>query len=395
MSSPPAAVRRSIRRPLSRRTALAGIAALGVALAGCGASPTDTGGPGGGGGADIQSVYAAVAGLTGQQRFDKLLELAKEEGGEVSIYHATDLKPVVEGFEQKTGLHVNDFKATSERVAERLSHEASAGRAGSDIFLVSVEDVPGLRAAGAIAPLDTPALDTVTDEFKADGVVSPLVILLMPSYNTDSVTPADLPRTWEDLFTNFPGRIGIELTDWQWYETLVTKYFVDQKGMTEDQAIALVTDGLKGARTVDGHSLLATLLVSGEFTYAPTQYAQYTASNAATGGPVSYDGLSPDMPPIATGPLPLGLSAGSSHPASGLLFLEYMMSEEGQEVIADMNYVPTASTYPGETLLEKYPNTIFMQEVSSVEPPEQRQKWQANFDVLLRSIGGQVATSGS
>jgi iron(III) transport system substrate-binding protein len=369
---------------------LAALLAVSLAAVACGSSPTDTHSAGAGpAGAALDDVYAAVAGLTGEPRYEKLLELAKAEGGEVSFYHASDMKPVIAGFEEKTGLRVLDFKATSERVSERLAQEQSVSKPGSDLFLVGVQDTRGLREAGVIDKLDSPVLDTVTDEAKSDGLVSPLVILLMPTYNTDTIKPGDLPTSWEDFFTSFTGRKAIEVTDWQWYATLVTKYFMAQKGMTEDQAKSIISDGLKGAFTVDGHTLQGTLLASGQYDYAPTMYSQYAISQAKAGAPVTYEGLAPDMPPIATGPLPLGLTTGGPHPASALLFLEYMMSDAGQSIIADMNYVPTASSYPGQTLLEVFPNTIFMEDVSHPASLEERDKWVAEFDVLVRSIGGQ------
>jgi iron(III) transport system substrate-binding protein len=377
----------------SRRTlrAVAAVVAVFLAVVACGASPTDTPGAGpaaGGGGEALADVYAAVDGLTGQERFDTLLELAEAEGGEVSFYHASDMKPLVDGFHEKTGLRVLDFKATSERVSERLVQEQTVGKPGSDLFLVGVQDTVGLRDGGVIDELRSPVLDTVEPMAKADGLVSPLVILLMPTYNTDTVRPDQLPTSWEEFFTDFSARKAIEVTDWQWYQTLVTKYFMAQKGMTEEQAKKLVTDGLTGAFTVDGHTLQGTLLASGQYDYAPTMYSQYAVSHAKAGAPVSYEGLAADMPPIATGPMPLGITKGARHPATALLFLEYMMSAEGQNIIADMNYVPTASTYVGETLLDEFPQTIFMEDVSNPLPAGEKEKWIAEFDVLYRSIGG-------
>jgi ABC-type glycerol-3-phosphate transport system substrate-binding protein len=116
-------------------------------------------------------------------------------------------------------------------------------------------------------------------------------------------------------------------------------------------------------------------------------YSQYAISQAQAAAPVTYKGLAADMPPLATGPLPLGLTKGSQHPATALLFLEYMMSAEGQNTIAGMNYVPTATTYAGDTLLEQFPNTIFMEDVSHPLSAAEKNKWVAEFDVLYRSIG--------
>lgn len=378
-----------IRSPRARR----GVALLsvGLILAGCGASPTDSAAGGGeDGDAALQEVYDAVDGLTGQERFDALLEMAEEEAdqGPFGFYHSGTFTAEIEAFQELTGLEVGDFEATSERVAERVVSENEAGRPGSSVVLGGADDMSNLMLAGGLSELETVTRDTVGEDFQGDGWVSPIAIMEMPAYNSDAVSPEDLPETWEDFFTNFGGRIGIELTDWSWYASLVQSYFVEQQGMTEDEAIAFVTEGLRGASTVDGHTLTANLLASGQFDYVPNVFAHYVPDLQESGAPISYEGLSPDMPPFVVA-LGAGLTADNTHPASGLLFLEYLMSAEGQELIAARDYVPTADTYTGETLLDQYPNAI--PDRVGIDEGEDivavQELWKQRFDELLRAAG--------
>jgi iron(III) transport system substrate-binding protein len=359
---------------------------VGVGLAACGASPTDTIKSGGGASASeaLDSVYQAVKGLTGDARYQKLLELAKKESGPVGFYHSGDMTPEVKAFTAQTGIKVADFQATSERVAERVNNENKAGRQASDVVLGGASDMIALHGEGGFAPLDSPVSDTVTQNFKAADMVDPVAIMQLPSYNTNAVKPGDVPKTWDDYFTTFSKRKAIELTDWEWYATIVTKYFVEKKHMTEDAAIKLITEGMKGSSAVDGHTLVAQLLASGQYDFVPNLYAQYLPGLLSQGAALSNDGTSADLPPTVV-TLQMGLTKGGKQPAGGLLLLEWMMSAKGQKVVADQGYIAPANTYQGQSLIEKYPYAIFDTVFS--ESAGFQDKWKKAFDTLLQAAG--------
>lgn len=370
----------------------AAMLALGALVAGCGAAPTDTGGAGGGKSGDLQAVYKAVNGLTGKQRYDKLLALAKKvNGGTVGFYHPGDEKPEVEAFEKQTGLKVNDFQATSERVMERVTQEDKAGQQGSDVVLGGSDDMKALNDQKGLAKLQTPTFAWEGNKgFATAYDISPIGIMEMPTYNTDKVSADKLPKTWEQLFQHPPGRLGIEITDQAWYEVLIKKYFEKQKHMSEAAAIKLITGGFKGAQQVDGHTLVANLLASGQYAYVPDLFAHYVPGLKKSGAPISYDNLSPSMPPVLT-TLSLGLTEGAKNPAGGLLFLEWMMAKEGQKQIAGQDYVPLSTQYTGQTLYKKYPNAIF-NDLWKTDSAQETDAWKSKFQKLLQSIGGKPKT---
>jgi iron(III) transport system substrate-binding protein len=390
------------RRPRFARTA-AGLLSAGLALTACGESPTDTpsgdaaaAGEGGGECSDGNSpedVYAEVEGLTGQEYTDALLSLAEEETQPFGYYHSGTFTAEIEAFQEKYGLEVADFEATSERVMERARSEQEAGRINSAVILGGDEDMQALYTEGGLADLESPTREFVGEDQQAESWVSPVVIMMMPAYNTKAIDPAAAPQTWEQFFTEFDGRIGIEITDWQWYAAIVQNYLVGQQGMTEEEAIAMVTEGLQGAQPVDGHTLTASLLASEQYDYVPNVFAHYIPGLQEEGAPVTYDNLSPDMPPFYL-QLGVGLTAGTCQAASGLLFIDFLMSSEGQEIIASRDYVAPSSTYEGESLLEQYPNAI----PAEPEPregqsqAEANQEWIDKYDELLRSIGGEPIT---
>jgi iron(III) transport system substrate-binding protein len=376
----------------------AAVACIAILVAGCGASPTDTPKNNAGGGSSddlgFSSVYAAVKGLTGDARQQKLIELAKAEGGVVSVYHTGNLKPEFADFTAKTGINVRDFQVTNEQVNQRVLQEAQAGRPGSDVLDSDAGGLTLLNSSNAIAPLQTPNLAQINPQYT--GITEPNQIPLygimkMPAYNTDQVKAADLPQSWTDFFKSYKGTVGIEQTDWSWYATLVTKWFEAKQGMSESDAIALITNGLKGVTAVNGHPLETQLLASGQYGFALTFYAQFMAGLQANKAPIAFVPNNEQMPPLLTIGNNAALTAHAPHPAAALLMLEYLTGPDGQNQVAQQGYIPAIKDFQGTTLLQQYPNPII--DDSPAQPQAFEQKWEDAFDTLLQSVGGKKIDS--
>jgi iron(III) transport system substrate-binding protein len=380
---------------LNMARTVAPLLSVGLLVAACGSSPTDTQATGGkagdcSNGNSVQDVYAATKGQSGDEYDATLLKLAKDEQQPFGFYHSGTFTEEIEVFEKKyDGLKVGDFEATSERVMERARSEQKAGRIGSAVILGGDRDMDALTAEGGLAKLEAPSREYLKEDQQADTWVSPIGIMAMPSFNTKSLSKDELPKSWEDFLTNFKGKIGIEITDWPWYAGLVTRYLEGEKGMSEEDAIAMVTKGLHNAQTVDGHTLVASLLASKQYDYVPNVYAHYIPGLQADGAPVSYQDLPEDLPPFYH-QLGVGVSEGSCQAASGLLFIDFLMSKEGQDIIASRNYIAPASTFEGETLLDKYPNYLEGLPVPKDGQTQQEanEEWAQKYDELLRTIGG-------
>jgi iron(III) transport system substrate-binding protein len=48
----------------------------------------------------------------------------------------------------------------------------------------------------------------------------------------------------------------MELSDVDWFATLVKEYFMGEKGMSEDEAVQLFKQAAAGAKIIDGHTLM-------------------------------------------------------------------------------------------------------------------------------------------
>jgi iron(III) transport system substrate-binding protein len=373
---------------LIRFGTLMGLLGIAASVAACGEAPTDSNDSGapGGSGASLEEVYQEVEGLTGEERMNRLVEMAEENGGKVGWYYVGDMTALIEPFEEATGLDVADYQTISEDLAERAGQEHETDQQGSDLLLGAGVDLRTMDEEGILAPLETPALDDVDQSYKGANAISPYANLMVTSYNTDLVPSDQQPTSYEDLFGNPPGNMGIEIGDWQWYQNLVLKYFVEQKGMTEQEAIDLITRGVQGSQQVEGHSLISELLASGEYAATPHSFAHSTTPLIEDEAPIALAENSADMPAVILINT-MGLTEGGPNPAGGLALLEWLMSEEGQGIFADLGYVIPSNAYTGESVLDQYPDAIEA-DLYLTDTPQDQDEWQTKYDELLQAIGG-------
>ena len=100
-------------------------------LASCGGSKGSTGAQ-----QSLDDVLAAVQGLSGKARADKLAALADEEGGELNVYTSSSIDYMTElsdDFSDATDVDASLYKTSSEALVERMVEEQKAGFHGSDI----------------------------------------------------------------------------------------------------------------------------------------------------------------------------------------------------------------------------------------------------------------------
>jgi iron(III) transport system substrate-binding protein len=290
----------------------------------------------------LEAVYAAVEGLTGDERRAKLVELADAEGSEVTVYTSTNLdesEPLVSAFEEATGVEVNLYRASASTVIQRVTQEASAGfEGGADIIAINGPEMTILDADRLLAPLDTPATANVLPQGIFPTWSAMYLNVFIAAWNTDNITPDEAPATYQELFTDYQGRLGMELGDWDWFATLV-KYFVAEEGMTEDAAVQMFKDAAAGARVVDGHTLMTELLAAGEFDITASNYQHRVFQLVGEGAPIAWE---PAVQPIVVRPNGIGIRSGAEHPAGALLYLEYVLGE-GQDLFLELERTPAST----------------------------------------------------
>jgi iron(III) transport system substrate-binding protein len=390
-------------RRLTKRAGLSVGLALMLGLTACGGSPTSGDQPAAGGGGEeapvseeeapeaqdageaqaaLDEVNAELDGLDRDARRERLIELAQEEGGEVSFYGSTnidDIGPVIEAFEDDTDISISHYRAGASTVMNRMLQEADAGFAGSDVVQINGPEMLVLDGEGLLLELDTPIADDIVEAGRFDTWLAPYVNAFVVGWNTDLVSEDEVPTSYEETFQNFKGSLAMEVDDYDWFATLVEKYFVEEKGMTEEEAVDLFKEAASGASLINGHSLGAELLVAGEYDVHATIYHHHTARHE--GAPLGWE---PPVEPIVVRPNGVGIVSSTARPATSLLLLEYMLTD-GQPLLIESGRTPGSTKYEGGL-----PDDLQTIGVDLQELEDNNDKWRDLYEEVIRESGSEV-----
>ncbi|MEU4481067.1 extracellular solute-binding protein [Micromonospora sp. NPDC023966] len=327
---------------LWRRGRLACVLAAGIALTlvgGCGGSPT-AGGPKAGGSdgpTAAEKVYAEIAGLSGKQRRDKLVELAEKEG-KLDLYTSmtSDVADAVTGeFSDKFGIDVNVYRAGSETVLQRILQEQGANFRGNDVVETNANELFALNKEHFLAEYKGERRDLVPEAGRFEGWTATRFNLFAPSWNTKLVPAEQQPKTWEDLADpKWDGKLSMELADYDWYLTLYGYWKKQSKSDEEiDRLFAAMAQGAKIAK---GHTVQGELLSAGQFSVVASNYSYIVERAKKKGAPVDY---LPFVQPVIARPNGVGLMKTAQHPAAAMLFADWLL-EEGQKLLVDEGLTP-------------------------------------------------------
>jgi iron(III) transport system substrate-binding protein len=368
----------------SRTVARAAAAASAVLiLAACGGNPTasnsDDNGGSGGGQTDAEKLYEEIAGLSGQERRDRLVELAAEEGG-LTLYTsmtADVADAVTEAFTDTFDIDVSTYRAGSETVLQRVLQESDADFPGNDVVETNATELLALQQEGVITScIDQERVDMVPQAGQFDAWTATRFNLFSPSWNTDLVSGDQIPTSWEDLADpKYDGTLSMELGDYDWYLTL-KQYWLDN-GKSEDEVDQLFNDMVDGAKLVKGHTVQAELMSAGEFGVTASNYTYIVQRAKADGAPVEVE---PFVDPVIARPNGGSCMKTAENPATAMLFMDWLLTE-GQQVIADEQLTPAIDESGSLDDVNIVP-------VDTDALLNDSDKWSAEYDELLS--GGEV-----
>lgn len=375
-------------RPIS--LPLAALALIPMLVSACSSPATvDNSGSNGGGAtssgsagvpAALQKVYDAVQAQTGDQRRQTLLDLAKQEGGEVSYYSTTapdDLKPVLDKFQADTGVKVNLYAGGNAAVAQRVLQEAAANKVGADVIQSGTSELQLMNKQNVLADIQSPYREQILEAGRHQKWLAPYVVATLVAWNTKNVK--DPPKSLEDVFTRFPGKLALTASDWDWFATVVKEYLVGEKGMTEEAAIDLVRKGVKGAKVQDDFTLGAQLLAAGEVDVYPEMFHHYLPDFLGKGAPIAWE---PAIQPIFLSVVGASITNATKHPAAALLLVEYLLSD-AQPILAENGRTVANTSVKGGLDPNKY--KIVPIPDGSQFSQEETDKWEGLWTDLLQS----------
>ncbi|MBI4887670.1 MAG: extracellular solute-binding protein [Acidobacteria bacterium] len=340
--------------------------ALAAVAAGCGpASPAPPAG----------TAMEDLAQYEGADRLQKLIAGARREG-ELSVYtsaQTTDLGPVVEAYEKKYGIKASIWRAGSEAVLNRALQETRAGRYTVDVVETNGPELEGLAREQVLHVVKSPHhAELIPPAIQPHGRwVGTRLNVFVQAYNTKQIRKEDLPKTWDDLLDpKWKGKLGIEQEDSDWLAGVSGTI-----GEARAQTLFRQIVAANGMSVRKGHTLLTQLVASGEVPVALTVYNYKAEQLRAEGAPIDWFTIGNAI----ARPNGVGVASHAPHPHAALLFYEFELSPEGQQVIADREFVPTSKLI--DTPLNKVPMTFVDASVSL----DEYDKWKNLYTDLFGS----------
>jgi iron(III) transport system substrate-binding protein len=326
-------------------------------------------------------MYGALAGAAnreiylyqGADRSEKLLAGAKKEGPVIlySTMTVQDGRALGAAFERKYGIKVMHWRGSAEKIVQRALAEARAGRDGADVFETSSHRMEALYRERLLEDFHTPAFQDLSPAAFPRGhrqYVAARFAFFVLGYNTKLVKPAELPDSYEDLLhPRWSGRLAIESTDVLWFAAL-TKAMGEERGLAYFRRLAAMKPTIR-----NGHILAAQLVASGEIPLLVTAYNNNMETLKKAGAPVDWKPLAPAFGQASA----IGLAKDSRRPHAALLFTEFVLSREGQELFKAVNRVP--SSLAVETRLNRFPHQIIDPAIALDEGDKWERLWSSLF----------------
>src|SRR5947207_1600479 len=316
---------------------------------------------------------ASLLRYEGADRLQKALPAAKKEGALLlyTSFAEKDLPPLTAAFEKRYGVKVNVWRAASEKVLQRAVIGTSAGRHDFDVVHTSALEMEALYREKILQPV-APAhgVELLAGAVRPHrGWIATYLSFWVQAYNTSLVRKEELPRTYQDLLDpRWKGRLGIEARVPEWYAAIVMD-------MGEEKGVRFFRElvAKNGISVRGGHTLLNNLVIAGDVPIALTMYQYITEGAKRKGAPVDWFALEPVVGRMSG----VGIARNAQRPNAALLFYEFMLSTEAQQLLLKMDYVPT---------LAKLPSPLANRRFKLVDPAialDHREKWDASFHEVI------------
>jgi iron(III) transport system substrate-binding protein len=308
----------------------------------------------------------------GADREARLLEGARKEG-RLSLYTSLNTKdsgPITEAFEKATGVKVLLWRSSSEKVLQRAVTEARAGRFAFDVLETNGPEMEALYREKLLVEFHSPHFkDLPPAAFpKHRHYVADRFNFFTIGYNTNLIKPGEVPNSYEDLaHPRFAGKVGIEAGDTDWFGAIV-KYMGEEKGLAFFRKLAESKPQIRS-----GHTLMAELVSSGELPLAATIYNHNIERLAVRGAPVKWKALTPTF----ARPNAIGVVPRAPNPHAALLFTDFMLSPQGQQLLKERNRVPASRAV--DTPLNKFPFEMIDPVISLDEADKWEKLWSDLF----------------
>ena len=250
-----------------------------------------------------------------------------------ATFTAADSKTLLDGFKQVyPKIDATYYRSNDSARMERFVNENRAGQNLCDVIITTSFYGNNIKKRGLFAPYDSPERKFFREGYKDPQAhwTSTYTNYGAFGYNTRTVAKTNVPKSFNDLLRpEWKGQIAMEGRAYEWFGTTL-------KAMGEEKGMAYMRELAKQTELRTGRNLLAQLVAAGEFKGALSGYSQTFEVLKPVGAPVDWVYLNPVFANIH----PTGIAAKAPHPNAARLFIDFVLSKRGQEVIRGMNRIP-------------------------------------------------------
>jgi iron(III) transport system substrate-binding protein len=299
--------------------------------------------------ADAQDILLDRAPDREQTIFDG----ARKEG-QVVLYSAMivnqALRPLADAFMKKYPfVKLTYWRGDTEDIVDKLSAEERANNVVADV--VEGTGVGDLAVdAGLTLPYYTPKVEEMPERYRdpRNRYTFTRISYFSIAYNTKLVPPDQVPKSYDDLLDpRWRGKLA-----WRVGTASGTPLFITSIRLArgEDKALdyfhklaqqKMINFGSGSART------LVDRVIAGEFPIALNIFAHHPLISKAKGAPVD----SQLMDPVPSTAGTMVIAKGVHHPYAAMLLADFILSKEGQQILANADYFPTRSDVSPNPLL--------------------------------------------
>jgi iron(III) transport system substrate-binding protein len=276
-------------------------------------------------------LFAVVAQPATAASRDQLTEGAKREG-EIILYASMNVEEanaMIARFQAKYPfVKVKFNRAGNEKLLTKLFAEARAKGTFADAIQTLGFSMYTLQKKQMLGYYLSPENSFYPKEFKDEGYWT--TVYTNPyatAYNSKLVSKEQVPRSYEDLLKPlWRGKMLLEPTKVDWFAGML-------QIMGKEKGLKYMRDLAKQElmhRT--GHELLAQLIAAGEASIDVNIPAPSVDRLKRRGAPIEWVAF----PPVPATMVGIGITAQPPHPNAARLYVDFVLSHEGQKILADM-----------------------------------------------------------
>ncbi|MFC1817436.1 ABC transporter substrate-binding protein [Thermodesulfobacteriota bacterium] len=283
----------------------------------------------------IVPLHETAAMQSEEKTISKLVEGAKKEG-KVVLYTTSGTEEaykIIRKFMQRYPfIKATFYRTGSEKLMIRSVAEHHSNKFLFDVIWITSPEVEILKEKGVLGKYFSAHRDYINDKDPEGYWTDAFLTINTIGYNTRLVSPQEAPKTMEDLLDpKWKGKIGMDTKAFYWFAALL-KIMGEEKGLEYMKKLSEQDIQFRTGKTLNTQFLSA-----GEMSIGITLLNYIVEAMKMKGAPVEWIAIEP----VIAGIHPAGISSNAPHPNAAKLLLEWILSREGQKVLAGTGRIPS------------------------------------------------------